>query len=97
MLAMNARYRANSIRRKELVFVEHHLQNSPQLLAVDDRQQPPLSLSWSVHAGDVVREVFAIFDEPFEPSFEAPQLVADLRFEGFHGKHRNQTDHGPNL
>src|ERR1051326_6014042 len=97
MLAMNARYRTNSVRRKELVFVQHHFQDSPQLFAVHDRQQATFSLSGSVHAGDVVSQVFAILDEPFEPPFEALQLVTDPRLEGLHGKKRYETDHGPNF
>src|SRR5689334_1723699 len=97
MLTMDARDGANSIRRKKLVFIEHHFQDSPQLAAVHDRQQAPLSLSWSVHARNIVREVMAIFDKPFQPPFEALQPVADPRLEGLHGKQRNQTDHGPYL
>src|SRR5215471_2852468 len=73
MLPMNPRYRTDAVGRKKLIFIQHHFQNSPQLLAVHDRQQPPFSLARSLHAGDVVRKVWAIFDEPFEPPLEALQ------------------------
>ena len=40
---------------------------------IDDREQPPLALARRVHAGDVVRQVLAILDEPLQPPLEAWQ------------------------
>jgi len=38
IVSMNPRYRADAVRRKKLILVQHHSQNSPQLRAVHDRQ-----------------------------------------------------------
>ena len=43
MVPVIARQRAHAVRRQELVLVQHEAENARQLLAADDRQEPPHS------------------------------------------------------
>src|SRR6266849_4535546 len=65
-----ARERANSMRREELVFIQHVAQRLAELVGVNEGEKSPFAISWGTHTGDVGCQVATVLDKPFEPAFE---------------------------
>jgi hypothetical protein len=54
MIAVDARDGTNAVGREELLFVEHDVEHSLQLLGLDDRKQSPFRMTVVAHEGDRV-------------------------------------------
>ena len=94
---MKLRQGTNAVRREELAFVQHELQNAPQLvrLAMESSRRSPIP-SVRMQAR-FARQVRTVVNEPFQASLEIGQLVEHIRFQRLDGKQRDQSHHGANL
>ena len=93
LLMVDPRNRPDAVWREEFPLIEHDYQYLSQLIAIDDGEQTSISFAWRVHASDVVRQIFAMLHEPFQPPLEAFKPIADLRLDCLHCEQRNQPDH----
>src|SRR5262249_55926966 len=75
LVFVSARKSPNAVRRQKLLFVEHHRQHSPQLVAIDYRKQPSFMFPASSHAGDISHQVLSIGDKPFQSPLESWELI----------------------
>src|SRR6266436_8330842 len=91
------RERANSMRREELVFIQHVAQGLAELVGVNDREKSPFAIPWGTHTGDVGCQVATVLDKPFEPAFEIREPLQKFGLKGLNRKERDQADQGADL
>jgi len=77
------------MRREELVFIQHDLQNAPQARRLHQRKQRALVLARPCNGRDIEAQVRAMLDEPHHAPLEARHPVDGL---GVQSSHREQRD-----
>src|SRR6266702_4587030 len=92
-----ARESANSMRRQELVFIQHVTECMTQFVGIDDGEESSFAIPWGTHTGDVGCQVATVLDKPFEPAFEIGEPLQKFGFKGLNRKERDQADHGADL
>src|SRR6266481_8200640 len=91
------RERANSMRRKEFVFIQHVTECLTQFVGIDDGEESSFAIPWGTHTGDVGCQVATVLDKPLEPAFEIGEPLQNFGLKGLNRKERNQADHGADL
>src|SRR5207253_566188 len=92
MLMIESRNGANPVRRQEFILIQHVAKNSPQLIAVGNRKQPPLRHPARAHAGDVADQVWTVFDKPLHAPLETRQFLQEIGLQSLDRKQGNQAD-----
>ncbi len=77
---------ANAVRRQKFLFIDHIPQDADQLLAVNQRKQPPRSVWRHLAAINMRREVRHVVQEPLHPPLKSGQARNRFRLERLDGK-----------
>jgi len=91
IFSMKPRYRSDSIRRQELLLIEHNFQNPSQFVPVHQRQQ-------AFHVGrccrrfDMLAEFRQMIEKPLHSPLESRMPVKDFRIKALNGKERDQSN-----
>ena len=90
--------RSDTVRRKELLFVEHVLQDRLEAGLVDQRKQQTIILAADLHVGDVAAcNIVAVLQEPLQALLEVGEPVNDLRLKCECSEQRDQTNQRADL
>src|SRR5205814_1294344 len=92
VIVMGTRDRAQSVRRKEFVFVEHVAQRAAQPFARWDREHPVAGGRAHFAIGDKGGEILTVIEKPIHPLLESGQFVNLCGLEIFHRDQRQQPD-----
>src|SRR5215831_18194486 len=85
MILVISRDSPDSVRREELVFIEHIAQNTPKFVAIHNRQQPPFAHAGREHARLVLRVPGAIRNKPIQTTLEIRESLQQIGLERVDG------------
>src|ERR1700735_705778 len=88
---------ADSVRRQELIFVEHIAVDALKLRAIGNSQKEAAALLRLLAHIYVLPNFRIVVQEPLHSSAEIRQSLQNLGLENFSGKERNQADHRSNF
>ena len=97
VLGMVARDGADTVGAEELSFIQHALQNAPQLRFIHQREQATVVDAACGEGRDGLDQLRAIFTQPAHAFHELRQLRRLLRADDRTRRQRQQADQRPHL